>query len=46
LTVTDGTHTVSINLTGHHDAAGFHVTADTDSSTLISYVLTGVMPAV
>jgi hypothetical protein len=46
LTVVDGAntaHTASIALTGAYDAANFHVTADADSSTLITYVLTGVV---
>jgi hypothetical protein len=44
-TVTNGVDTVNIALVGHdYDAANFQITADVDSSTLISYVLTGVTP--
>ena len=45
LSVTDGTHTANINLTGQYDAANFQVSTDSGSGTLVSYVLTGAMPS-
>jgi len=41
LTVSDGTHTANINVTGQYAAENFHVAADATNGTLVSYVLTG-----
>ena len=38
LTVTDGSHTASIGLSGQYDAAGFQVADDGAAGTLLSYV--------
>jgi hypothetical protein len=42
LTVSDGSHTASISLTGQFDAAGFHAAADAGSGTLITYTPTSI----
>jgi hypothetical protein len=41
LTVSDGTNSANISLSGQYSADGFHATADIGGATLISYVLTG-----
>jgi hypothetical protein len=41
LTVSDGTHTANISLSGQYSADGFHASADVGTGTLVSYVLTG-----
>jgi hypothetical protein len=42
LTVSDGSHTASITLTGQFDAAGFHAAADAGSGTLVTYTPTSI----
>src|SRR4029079_3067404 len=41
LTVSDGTHSANISLSGQYSADGFHASADVGTGTLVSYVLTG-----
>ena len=41
LTVSDGTHTANISLSGQYSADGFHASGDLGTGTLVSYVLTG-----
>jgi len=43
LTVTDGTHTAAIALSGQFDAAGFHAASDGITGTMITYVSTSAM---
>jgi Ca2+-binding RTX toxin-like protein len=38
LSVTDGTHVASINFTGHYQATDFHVAADPNGGTTITYI--------
>ncbi|MBK4733831.1 Ig-like domain-containing protein [Noviherbaspirillum pedocola] len=42
LTVSDGSHTASIALTGQYDAGSFHAAADTGSGTLVTYTPTSI----